>query len=117
MSETVAHLPMDQIKRFQRTMRRIPEDIRQPVLEELAEALVGEAQFDAPIKTGVLKDSHTVGEFENGSIVIGVNTNYALAVHETHPSKSRWFINAIARNFRRITRASIRKQLRERGAR
>ena len=117
MSKTVAELPIQDIRRFERTIRRIPEDIRQPVLDEVAEALVGEAQFDAPIKTGTLKDSHTVGEFEDGAVVIGVNTAYAMAVHETHPSRSRWFFNAIVRNFRRITRASIRKQLRERGAR
>ena len=117
MSETVAQLPLDEIKRFERTLRRIPQEISEPVLDEVGETLVGEAQVDSPVDKGVLSESHYAGDFENGAKIIGVNTDYAMAVHETHPTKSRWFFDAIQRNFRRVTRASIRKQLRERGAR
>lgn len=113
---TYAELDLGQIKRFERTIKRIPDDISQPVLEEAGEALVGEAQVDSPIDKGVLADSHYVGEFDDGAQIIGVNTDYAMAVHETHPTKSRWFVNAIARNFQRVIEASIRKQLRSRGA-
>lgn len=113
---TYADLPMKKILGFQRVMRRIPEDMRQDVLEESGEALVGEAQVTAPIKTGNLSESHYVGDFDDGAQIIGVNTDYAMAVHETHPTKKRWFRKAIAKNFRRVIAKSIKRQLKLRGA-
>lgn len=116
MSETVATLPLADIKNFEQTIKNIPEQIREQALLDMGEALVGEAQVDAPVRKGDLKESHYVSDFENDAVVIGTNTDYAMAVHQRHPTKSLWFINAITRNFRRISEAAIKKALKERGA-
>lgn len=116
MGETVAELPLAQIKRFERTMKRIPEEIREDVLLDLGEGLIGEAQFNAPVDTGHLAESHFVSDYNQGEVIIGANAPYAFPVHETHPTKAHWFINAITRNFERMTKASIRKHLKRRGA-
>lgn len=117
MSETYATLPLADIKNFEQTIKSIPSEIREQVLLEMGEALVGEAQVDAPVRKGDLKESHYVSDFENEAVVIGTNTDYAMAVHERHPTKAHWFINAITRNFRRISQGAIEKALKERGAR
>lgn len=116
MAETYAKLELNKIRRFNRTIKRIPADIRPSVLAESGEVLVGEAQHDAPKLTGFLGESHYVGEFKNDVQIIGVNADYGLAVHETHPTKEQWFVNAIAKNFRRVIGKSIRRHLRLRGA-
>lgn len=116
MSKTEATLPLDQMNRFNDRLRRIPEDIQDTVLIDLGEGIVGEAQFNAPVLSGHLAESHTVSEPDRGSIITGVNTPYAMSVHETHPTKARWFIEAINRNFARMARKAIVKALRERGA-
>ncbi|PCI10418.1 hypothetical protein COB72_03455 [bacterium] len=117
MTKTEATLPIADIKAFEKHIRDLGEDMRDGVLIETAEGIVGEAQFEAPVLTGALAESHTVSEPDEGSIIVGANTPYAMAVHETHPTKAHWFINAINRNFKRISGRAIEKALREGGAR
>jgi hypothetical protein len=117
MSKTEATLPRAQMQRFEQRLRRMPDEMQDQVLIETAEAIVGEAQFNAPVDTGHLAESHTVSEPEEGSVLVGANTPYAMAVHETHATKAHWFVEAIHRNFARVSRKTIVKALRERGAR
>ena len=117
MAKTYAELDLTQIRRFERTIKRIPEDMRESVLRESGEALLGEAQVESPVLSGFLSESHYVGDFEDGAQIIGVNADYAMAVHENHPTKKHWFVNAIRKNFRRVIGRSIRQHLRDRGAR
>ncbi|WP_115009498.1 HK97 gp10 family phage protein [Synechococcus sp. N5] len=116
MPETTATIPEAQIKNFMQRMRRLPEEIKPEVLEDMGDGIVGEAQTTAPIDTGALSESHYREDFDGDGVVIGVNVDYGLAVHETHPSKSKWFLNAINRNFARVGRKAIIKALRSRGA-
>lgn len=116
MSKTEATLPIADIKKFERTLKRIPEQIREPSLLDLGEGLVGEAQPEAPVLSGHMAESHYVSDFEQDHVIVGVNTPYALAVHANHPTKSQWFSKAITRNFKRISRAAIRKAFKDRGA-
>jgi hypothetical protein len=76
------------------------------------EVLVGEAQVEAPVRTGLLKERHFVRRVRAGEYMVGASTEYALAVHETHPTKRRWFVNAVTRNFRRVMEGALRMELR-----
>ncbi len=77
------------------SLRAAAPGIRRRALRRAAEAIVGEAQFSAPVKTGTLKDAHVVDASDPDNVRIGANTTYAAAVHERHPTKGRWFLNAV----------------------
>ncbi|MCA9288920.1 MAG: HK97 gp10 family phage protein [Phycisphaerales bacterium] len=120
-SGTYAHLPLDDMQEYLRKLGQFPREVRPLALNEVAEAVLSEAQVDAPVLTGTLQNSHT--EFEDtsdrddGSIVIGANTVYALPVHETHPTKKRWFTRAIVRTLPRAMERVLRRLARQKGAR
>lgn len=116
MPETTAEIPIHQIRNFLNRLERLPDEIKPQVLEDIGDAILGEAQVDAPKLTGFLGESHYRKDFDGEAVVIGVNADYGLAVHETHPTKARWFWNAVVRNFPRVGRKAIIKALRERGA-
>ncbi len=115
MNETEAVLPIQEMRAFERELAEIPKEIREPVLLEIGEAIVGEAQFNAPVKTGHLAESHYTSDFKRDRVIIGVNYPYAMAVHETHPTKSRWFIRAIMDNFARVSEAALKRAFENRG--
>lgn len=120
-SGTYAHLPLTEMNQYLQQLRQFPEQQRPAILREGGEAVLSEAQMEAPVLTGFLQNSHVVlddtSEREGGSIVIGVNTKYALAVHETHPTKKRWFLRAITQHLPRIMERVLKRALREKGAR
>lgn len=60
------------------------------------EHIVSEAQGASPFKTGFLQSSHRAEAQEGGQRVdLVASAEYALAVHERHPSKKHWFLNAV----------------------
>jgi|GEM_PF-5623543 len=107
MSGTYAELPIEDIDAMLERLAAQEEPIRREALKIGAEALVSEAMVESPVLTGTLQASHTVFQADEDSAVIGVNTTYALPVHETHPTKSRWFISAVNRNFKRVMGGAI----------
>jgi hypothetical protein len=115
MPTTEAYIPQHQIDNFISRMKKMPEDIKPEVLEDMGDALIGEAQFDSPVDQGFLSESHYREDFDGDGVIIGANADYALPVHETHPTKSQWFINAVVRNFARVSRKAMIKALRARG--
>lgn len=116
MPENKTELPMHQIMNWLDRIKRMPEEERPGMLEDLGDGLIGEAQVNAPVKSGFLSESHYRNDFDGEQVIIGVNADYALPVHEKHPTKSRWFWDAVVQNFARIGRKVIIKRLRERGA-
>lgn len=90
---------------------------RDTLLVTSAEAVNSEAQINAPIKTGDLKDSHFVGAVEDGQISVGASIAYAAAVHAKHPTKANWYADAIRNNYRRVVGVQLRALLRAKGAR
>ena len=116
MPETQATFPDQQIKNFTNRMKRLPEEIKPEILEDIGDGIIGEAQTTAPILSGALAESHYRNDYQDEGVVIGVNVDYALPVHANHPTKSEWFLNAIIRNFPRVARKAIIKALRARGA-
>lgn len=114
-------LPLEEMQTYLRRMAALPDDLRRQALPEAAEAVLSEAQVHAPRLTGFLSDSHVVLQDETdqagGEIVIGVNTAYALAVHETHRTKKRWFTRNVVEHFPRVMGQLLVRLTRERGAR
>lgn len=111
MSETYAQLPMAEMQAMLNRLRDQAAPIRAEVLKVSAESLVSEAQLKSPVRTGLLKSSHTVVSTSDEEAIIGVNTRYALAVHETHPTNPRWFVNAIQTNFKRVFEGALKLTL------
>lgn len=94
-----------------RGLRDAAPEIRRRAGRRGGEALVGEAQFDAPVKTGALKESHVMDASNPDAVRIGANTTYAAAVHARHPTKAGWFLSAIVRNGPRIMKAALAEAL------
>ncbi len=94
-------------------LRREEVTVRRRTLELSAEAIVGEAQFDAPVDTGLLKSQHIVDDSNPDKIQIGANTKYAAAVHERHPTKSQWFLKVMLQRGANIMRKALTKALEE----
>lgn len=63
-----------------------------------AENLVSEMQQEGvcPRDTGRLRDSHSWARIKPGVYRLSANTAYAAAVHETHPTRAKWFQRTIA---------------------
>lgn len=80
-------------------------------------AIASEAQMTAPVDTGDLKASHFANPAEDGVGELGASMQYAQAVHETHPTKAGWFLDAINAHARTIYGRLIRDTLRRKGAR
>lgn len=110
---TFAELPVAEMNATLEKFRRAGERAAERALDVGTEALVSEAQVDAPVKTGFLKERHFTEKVRPLLRLIGVNTTYALAVHETHKTKRRWFVNAIKTNFVRVFEGALKIALRE----
>lgn len=87
------------------------------IVQTAGEAVNSEAQVDAPVRSGDLKDSHNVGEVKDGEVEIGAYIHYALPVHANHPTKAGWYRDAIIRSWRPALGRLLREALRRRGAR
>ncbi|MCL4221044.1 MAG: HK97 gp10 family phage protein [Phycisphaerales bacterium] len=105
---TYAELPLGEMQEMLRRLKDQAEPIREGTLRLAAEALVSEAQMAAPVDTGLLKSAHLVIQVTDQEALIGTNTKYALAVHETHPTNKRWFVNAIVTNFQRVFEGALK---------
>lgn len=97
---------------LERLRRQAPE-LRRRTLARIAEAINSEAQTDAPVKTGFLKESHIVDLSNPDAPRIGATAQYAAAVHANHETKAGWYQNAIVKHAARIFRAAGRKVLSE----
>lgn len=105
---TYAELPLGEMQNMLRRLKDQAAPIREDTLRLSATALVSEAQMAAPVDTGLLKSSHTVIQVTDQEALIGANTKYAMAVHETHPTQRRWFVNAITTNFQRVFEGALK---------
>lgn len=123
MTETGLHIPVAEINAALAAVRRQAEPVAKLTLTLAGEGLVSEMQFSAPIKTGVLKDSHGVtsfgrnsdGTFANArSITLYANTDYALARHERWPDKPgyRWAAKVMAEKTAPILTEALREAVR-----
>lgn len=95
MGKTGATLPIPEMKAMLKRIKREEAPIRQAALRLAAESLNSDAQVDAPVLTGALKEAHIVDHSNPNVPRIGANTSYAAAVHANHPTKSRWYLAAI----------------------
>lgn len=95
-------------------LRRQAPALRDRAAKLTAEGIVAEAasQDRVPIKTGFLQGSATVVD-DGDRFTFGFNANYAAPVHETHPSKSKFLLNAIVEEGKRIVEAATRIAFRE----
>lgn len=113
MTGTYAHFPEAEMNATLAKFKRAGERAAAEALDVGAEAIVSEAQLDAPVKTGLLKERHFADRIRPLLRLIGVNTSYALAVHETHPTKKRWFVRALKEHFKRVMEGALKKAMRE----
>lgn len=99
-------------------MRDEANDMRDAILDESAELVIGEAKQEdrCPYDWGTLSDSHTwvVGPKE-GTRLLGANTDYAAAVHANHASKARWLLIATVDLGPGIIEKVTKKHLEQRG--
>ncbi len=85
--------------------------------DQAAEIITGEAKQEdvCPYLTGATSDSHTWVRGPNkGEWTIGVNTVYAAAIHERHPTKSRWLVRTVVERGPRVIDLSIQAAMRRR---
>lgn len=113
MAGTFAELPVAEMSAMLDRYKRAGEAAAERALELGAEALVSEAQVEAPVKTGLLKEMHFADRVRKLLWIIGVNTSYAMAVHEVHPTRKRWFVNAVKEHFTRVFDGALKLALRE----
>lgn len=117
-TKTEAVVPVAEMQAWNRKLARYPEEIREEVLLATAEEIVGEAEVNAPVRSGDLKASHFVDDFEDGGVTIGAGgsgVDYAQVVHEVHPTKAHWFRDAIIRRFKPTIERALRFALEDRG--
>lgn len=92
-------------KELNETFTRLAKEAQDPegylgaALVERGFAIMADAVRDAPVDTGRLQNAGYVGSPEdtgNGIVVpIGFATEYAMAVHETHPTDDDYLADAI----------------------
>jgi len=107
MSRTYAKIDERGMESMLKRLRDQAPEIRHDSLTVGAEGLNSEAQIESPVLTGTTQSAHTVFQANEDEAVLGVNTDYALAVHETHPTKRRWYVNSVQRNFNRVMGGAI----------
>ena len=109
-----AYLPIPEMRAALDRLARQERPIARRALEIGAQALLSEAQRESPVRTGLLQNQHFAAPESPDEWLIGANTEYALPVHERHPSRRRWFLNAVKAHFERIFEGALRMALRER---
>jgi phage gpG-like protein len=87
--------------------------IRQRALREAAVTLRGDAQAEAPVRTGDLKASHTEDLSNPDKPVIGAGMSYAAAVHARHPTKAGWFRDVVIKRGPVVLRKALERALRD----
>lgn len=100
------------------TLEQHAEDIREEVLMDTAFEIVGDAEMHAPVRSGDLKASHFVDEFDGRGVTIGAGgsgVDYAWVVHEVHPTKAQWFRDSIIRRFSTTIEKALKLALQDRG--
>lgn len=113
MPETGLVMPVAEIRAALGSIAREAGTIREDALALAGEGLISEMQFDAPVKTGVLKDSHGV-EPTRGGVTMYANTDYALARHEVYPDKPghQWAAKVMASRSVSILTGALREAVR-----
>lgn len=115
---TYADMPVEEMNAMLARLQRSGREIGRHALLETVIGVESAAQFDAPVKTGFLQGSHFVEPRQPADeIAVGASAEYAMAVHERHPSKSGWFARVLREQLKRITEAAFRTAARERGPR
>lgn len=92
-------------------LRAAAPGVRRRALRGAAIELTGAAQIDSPVRYGTLQDSHTHDLSNPDAPRIGANTTYAAAVHERHPTKSRWFLASVIGNGPRVMKAALEEAM------
>lgn len=108
MAKTYATAPLKEMNAVLSALKAHEAPLRRRVLAITAETLLSEAQADAPVKTGTLKDAHIIDASDPDRPAIGANTTYALAVHARHPTKAQWFLNAIVKGGKRVMEGALK---------
>ncbi len=98
---------------LERALREVGRVVEREVAAEAlgiaSELIVGEAQIDSPVETGFLRESHFDEIAPDGRTAeMGASAVYAAAVHERHPTKKHWFVNAIFRSGPAILERSLK---------
>ncbi len=113
-----AHIQTEEMSAVLGRLAKESEPMSDRVIDLSAEAIVSEAQVEAPVDTGHLKSRHVVIEAaRRARAVIGALASYALAVHERHPTKAFWFLEAITRKGPTIIRRILEDELDKAGRR
>lgn len=115
MADDATRLPLPEMQQWLKEIGAQAQPIRRRALALSAEAINAEAQFDAPVLTGLLKESHVVDHSNPDRVALGANTTYAAASHETHPTKARWYLKAILEKAPEIMRKALERAVRELG--
>lgn len=113
---TRAIAPLDQMDAFAARAALTPQEIDTNVTL-CNTAIISEAQIEAPVLTGFLKETHFAADAQDGMGELGASAEYAAVVHETHPSKQGWILRAINTHGRTIYGRRFRALLRDKGAR
>lgn len=107
-SGTYAEIDVPKMSAMLKRLRAQERPIVEETLDLAAPILLGESSSNAPILTGNLAHDTAFDIKESdGSHVIGHGAEYGLAVHETHPTKSRFLVRAIVQHGRRIIGGSL----------
>jgi hypothetical protein len=89
--------------------KAFPAAVREKAAPAIGQLVLSEAQSLAPIKTGFLANDSAFSRVEGGGVVVGFNAEYAAAVHERHPSQSKFLLRALTGHAERIVRGVLTK--------
>jgi len=105
------------MRRVNANLRRLAgraPDVAERAAKIASEAFIAEAQNNAPVKTGFLKDSD-FNTAEGRGRRFGFGASYAAAVEANHPTKSGFLRRAILENSTRFIGEAIKRALADRG--
>jgi hypothetical protein len=105
-----ADLDMRTVERNLATLgSRFPKAVRDKAAPAIGQLVLSEAQSNAPIKTGFLANDSAFTRVEGSGVVVGFNADYANAVHERHPTHSKFLLRALTGSAERIVRGVLTK--------
>jgi hypothetical protein len=105
-----ADLDMKTVERNLATLgTKFPKAVREKGAPVIGQLVLAEAQALAPIKTGFLANDSAFSRVEGGGAVVGFNAQYAAAVHERHPTQSKFLLRALTGHAERIVRGVLTK--------
>lgn len=102
-----------EMKEIEKKLREYPVRIRRRVIREAGELIIAEAQEEAPVKTGFLRNSEFVERNADGSVTVGFGADYALPVHERHPTHAGFLRRPVLELLPRIMRRLLSRAVSE----